>query len=182
MGTEIFVNDKYNYNGKEENNAVAHWHRGWLEANGNLAIKEGHMEIYMKNIMDGYDPQQPAVILHELAHLYEWRHGTRGSEARPILEKTYKKAIKDGKYDNVRHWVGSMTKHYATTNHHEYFAECTEAFFSSDKFRNDMYPFNRAELKEFDKDGYDLIAKMFGIEDPDQYFACLEQTDECKQN
>jgi len=56
--TEIYVNDEYFYNGKEENNAVAHWHKGWLEPNGNMGIKEGHMEIYnMKNIMDGYDIQ-----------------------------------------------------------------------------------------------------------------------------
>lgn len=179
--TEIYVNDEYFYNGKEENNAVAHWHKGWLEPNGNMGIKEGHMEIYnMKNIMDGYDIQQPAVILHELAHLYQWRHGLRGSDVDQLFGEVYKKATKDGKYDNVKHWVGSTVKHYATTNYTEYFAECTEAFFSSDKFRNDMYPFNRAELKEFDKDGYDLVAKMFHIEDPDQYFACLNKTDECK--
>lgn len=143
--TEIFVNDEYFYDGKEASNAVAHWHTGWLEANGNMGIKEGHMEIYnMKNIMDGYDIQQPAVILHELAHLYQWRHGLRGSDVGQLFNEVYQKATKDGKYDNVKHWVGSTVKHYATTNYTEYFAECTEAFFSSDKFRNDMYPFNRA--------------------------------------
>jgi len=78
--------------------------------------------------------------------------------------------MKDGKYDNVKHWVGSTVKHYGKTNKTEYFAECTEAFFSSDFFRNDMYPFYRHQLKEFDRDGFDMVAKVFGIDNPDKYF------------
>lgn len=70
----------------------------------------------------------------------------------------------DGKYNSVKHWVGSTVKHYATTNFNEYFAECVEAFFSSEKFRNDMYPFNRQQLKEFDRDGFDMVAKIFKID------------------
>jgi len=84
------------------------------------------------------------------------------------------------KYDSIENYWGNMTKHYGTTNSREYFAECTEAFFSQGKYKNDLYPFIREELKEFDIDGYNMVAKLFGIDDPDQYFACLNQTDECK--
>lgn len=77
--------------------------------------------------------------------------------------------MSDGKFDSVKHWVGSDTKHYAKTNPHEYFAESVEAFFSSNKFRNDMYPFVHSELREFDRDGYDMVAKVFEI-DADNYY------------
>lgn len=90
--------------------------------------------------------------------------------------------MSDGKYDQVEHFYVYETKHYAATNYTEYLAETAEAFFSSDKFRNGFYPFNRAQLKEFDPDGYELVANLFGIEDVDQYFACLEGTDECESN
>jgi len=64
-----------------------------------------------------------------------------------------------------------LQKHYATTNHVEYFAETVEAFFSSNIFRNDMFPFYRSELKDFDRDGFDMVAKVFEIDDPEAYFS-----------
>ncbi|MBM3867292.1 MAG: zinc-dependent peptidase, partial [Verrucomicrobia bacterium] len=48
-------------------------------------------------------------------------------------------------------------KHYGLTNHKEYFAEATEAFF----YRNDFYPFVRAELKEHDATMHDVLAKIW---------------------
>ncbi len=48
-------------------------------------------------------------------------------------------------------------KHYGLTNHKEYFAEGTEAFF----YRNDFYPFVRAELKEHDPALQDLLIKIW---------------------
>jgi len=90
-----------------------------------------------------------------------------------MLEKTYKKAIKDKKYDKVKHWQGYETKHYATTNSHEYFAETVEAFFSSAKFRNDFYPFVHSQLREFDRDGYDMVARVFQV-DADKYYNSYE--------
>lgn len=44
--TEIYVNDKYFYDGKPKTGACVHWSCGWLKANGNLCEKEGHIEIY----------------------------------------------------------------------------------------------------------------------------------------
>jgi len=48
-------------------------------------------------------------------------------------------------------------KHYGLTNHKEYFAEATEAFF----YRNDFYPFVRAELKEHDATMHDVLVKVW---------------------
>ena len=36
-----------------------------------------------------------------------------------------------GKYDKVKHIGGRKMEHYCKTNYMEYFAECSEAFFSS---------------------------------------------------
>jgi len=49
-------------------------------------------------------------------------------------------------------------KHYGLTNPMEYFAEGTEAYF----YRNDFYPFVRAELKEFDPKLHDLLVEIWG--------------------
>jgi len=66
-----------------------------------------------------------------------------------------------GKYNYVQHIAGYYGKAYATTNHAEYFAEVTEAFFSSNRFRNDWYPFTNSELKQFDPDGYNLCVQVY---------------------
>ena len=48
-------------------------------------------------------------------------------------------------------------RHYALSNHKEYFAEGTEAYF----YRNDFYPFVRAELKEHDPALHDLLKSIW---------------------
>ena len=48
-------------------------------------------------------------------------------------------------------------KHYGLNNEKEYFAEGTEAYF----YRNDFYPFVRAELKEHDPDLHAVLAKIW---------------------
>ena len=54
----------------------------------------------------------------------------------------FAKVMATGKYQNVEYFDGRMMKAYATTNHIEYLAEITEAYFSSSRFRNDYYPLN----------------------------------------
>ena len=49
--------------------------------------------------------------------------------------------------------LGRRVKHYALTDHKEFFAEMTEAYFGS----NDFSPFNRAELKDAEPDVYELM-------------------------
>ena len=43
------------------------------------------------------------------------------------------------------------------SNHKEYFAETTEAFFST----NDIYPFNKEELKKHDADMFALLEQLW---------------------
>lgn len=87
--------------------------------------------------------KHPAVILHELAHAY---HDQVLGFDDPGILKAYQAAMKQGIYDKVLLFNGQQVRHYAATDHKEYFAEATEAYF----YRNDFYPFVRAELEQFD--------------------------------
>ena len=56
-----------------------------------------------------------------------------------------------------------MLKAYALSSDYEYFAELSEAFFTSSRFYNDYFPFIHSELYDFDKNGYDLISQVWGV-------------------
>lgn len=66
-------------------------------------------------------------------------------------------AVKSGKYDKVERIGSGVERHYALTNEKEYFAELTEAYFG----KNDYFPFTRAELVEFDPQGFELIQEAW---------------------
>ena len=66
--------------------------------------------------------------------------------------------MKAGIYDEVLLYTGKKVRAYAANNHMEYFAEGTEAYF----YRNDFYPFVRAELKEHDPVLHDLLEDIWG--------------------
>ena len=101
--------------------------------------------------------KHPAVILHELAHGY---HDQFLGFNNPKIVAAYEKATADGKYEHVLLHTGNKAKHYGLTNHKEYFAEGTEAFF----YRNDFYPFVRAELAEHDPTLHDLLREIWESE------------------
>ncbi len=51
-----------------------------------------------------------------------------------------------------------MREHYALTDQKEFFAEMTEAHFSS----NDFYPFVAGELKQAEPETYKLLSEIWG--------------------
>ena len=65
-----------------------------------------------------------------------------------------------GDYEEVLHINGREVRHYALTNHKEYFAEATEAYFGT----NDFFPFVRGELRRHDPDMHALLAELWGVE------------------
>jgi hypothetical protein len=99
--------------------------------------------------------KHPAVVLHELAHAY---HDQYLGFDEPRFIKAYKKAKAAGIYEKVLLYTGKKVRHYALTDQMEYFAEGTEAYF----YRNDFYPFCRAELKEHDPILHDLLVEIWG--------------------
>ena len=99
--------------------------------------------------------KHPAVILHELAHSY---HDQVLGFEDPTIIAAYNEAMKKGIYEKSLLYNGDTVKHYATTNHKEYFAECTEAYL----YHNDFYPFVRAELHTHDSTAFRLMESVWG--------------------
>ena len=133
-----------------------HPSRDWLVANRHdprLARK-----VHIPQARDLLSREQmlkhPAVVLHELAHAY---HDQILSFDHPEIIAAYEKAKAAGHYENVLAHTGKTVKHYGLTTRQEYFAEGTEAFF----YRNDFYPFVRAELKAHDPALHDLLMKIW---------------------
>lgn len=123
-----------------------------------MAEKQSHVEFYDVKKYVSWRTGQPSIVLHETAHAFHLRIlATHGSDIR----STYLAGIADGKYDSVEYFGGQQLEAYAKTNENEYFAEATEAFFSGNYngqlYRNDYYPFKRAELEEFDNGAFELL-------------------------
>jgi hypothetical protein len=99
--------------------------------------------------------KHPYVVLHELAHAY---HDQVLSFDNQEIIDAYNAAKAKGIYDNVLLYTGAHVRHYALTNHKEYFAEMSEAYLGV----NDFYPFVRAELKECDPAMFAIMEKVWG--------------------
>ena len=134
-----------------------HPSREWLESHGHdvrLARK-----VHITRARSLYARQQmlkhPLVILHELAHGY---HDQVLGFDRPDIVAAYKHGVESGAYEQVLLYTGQQVRHYGMTDHKEFFAEASEAYF----YRNDFYPFVRAELKEHDPGLHELLVKIWG--------------------
>jgi dipeptidyl-peptidase-4 len=129
----------------------------WLRDNGHdpRLAKKYHVPVARNLISSAQLAKHPMVVLHELAHSY---HDQVLSFEEPRIIAAYEKAKASGSYEKVLLFNGETVSHYALTNHKEYFAEGTEAFFN----RNDFYPFVRAELKLHDPTLHDLLLEIWG--------------------
>jgi hypothetical protein len=134
-----------------------HPDRGWLIGHGHDPRLVKH--VHIPRAADLYDPhtwaKHPYVVLHELAHAY---HDQVLSFDDPAVIKVYDAAKEKKLYDKVLLYTGQRVRHYALTDHKEYFAETTEAYFGV----NDFFPFVRAELKEHDPAGFALMETVWG--------------------
>jgi len=133
-----------------------HPSRSWLVANKHdpRLTKKVHIPVARQLIDRNQMLKHPAVVLHELAHAY---HDQVLDFDNPKIKAAYDSAKAGGKYDRVMAHTGRTVKHYGMNNHKEYFAEGTEAFF----YRNDFYPFVRAELKETDPGLHKLLKEIW---------------------
>jgi len=137
--------------------ACFHPSREWLTANGYNPEKTGDIEIcHTRHFVDWSERHQPSMVLHELAHAYH--HRVLGLKDERVIQ-AFKNAVDQMLYQAVAHVDGNKArKAYALTNEKEYFSELTEAYFG----RNDFYPFNRSELKEYDPVGYQMMVDCWG--------------------
>ena len=134
-----------------------HPSREWLVENGHdpRLARKVHITRARELLSREQMLKHPAVVLHELAHGY---HDQFLGFDHPEILAAYHKARESGSYTNVLLYTGRKVKHYGLTNHKEHFAEGTEAYF----YRNDFYPFVRAELKEHDPTLHDVLVKVWG--------------------
>ncbi|MDP6445519.1 MAG: hypothetical protein QGG36_19455 [Pirellulaceae bacterium] len=133
-----------------------HYHpaRQWLVDNGLNPDRAKCVDIGRADQFVNVYREQPFVVLHELAHGYHDQFVSFGDKR---VIAGYKHAVKAKAYESVLKIQERRGKHYALTNHKEYFAETTESFFGT----NDFYPFVRAELKEFDPVTFQLMREIW---------------------
>lgn len=143
--------------------AEFHPNANWLRENDRDPVMEKAVEFTNVSIFEAETRRMPNFALHELAHAYHDRVlGFNNAE----IEAVYEQAKVAGKYDKVQRQDSEgrkrLDKAYAMTNAKEYFAECTEAFFT----RNDFFPFTRDELKAHDPVMFALLEKLWGTKNP----------------
>lgn len=134
----------------------AEYHPGaqWLKDNHrNPAMAKG-IEFTNFRIIDAEVKRMPVFVLHELAHAY---HDQVLSFNNATIQTAYDHAKAGGKYDRVERNDGQFVKAYAMNNAHEYFAEGTEAYFG----KNDFYPFDQKQLKEFDPELFGIMEDVW---------------------
>ncbi len=134
--------------------AQYHPQRNWLVEHGYNPDKVKSVDVSQAERFVKFVFDQPYVMLHELAHAY---HDRELSFDDPRVIDAYNNAVEKKKYEEVLKIQGNRGRHYALTNHKEYFAESTEAYFGT----NDFYPFVRAELKEHDPGMYALLDEIW---------------------
>ncbi|MEM7477102.1 MAG: hypothetical protein AAF483_19135 [Planctomycetota bacterium] len=136
---------------------------GWLERNGRIPELVKCVEFTNVDIFEKECVRMPMLALHELAHAY---HDQVLGFEHAGIRSTFDEAAKSGIYDTVERWFGPHRKNtrekaYGITNHKEYFAEGSEAFFG----RNDFFPFTKQELERHDPKFAKLLAQLWGIAD-----------------
>ena len=135
---------------------VFHPSAQWLREYGYNPEKAGGIAVgnALKFIECSRD-DQPWCLMHELAHAYQF---FVLGEGHPSAQRAYRKAMDAGLYESVAHVHRGKRKAYAATNYKEYFADLTEAYFG----KNDFFPFDRADLKQYDPIGYRLMQDVWG--------------------
>lgn len=126
----------------------------WLREHGCDPQKANSVHIANASNFLSWSLDQPAMILHEMAHAYH--HQVLGYDF-PEIKAAYRRALDSRTYESVLYCRGDMKRAYALNNDQEYFAELTEAFFSV----NDYYPFVRAEVKQHDPEMFQILQKVW---------------------
>jgi hypothetical protein len=132
-----------------------------LRANGYNPDKAKSIQIRNASRFLRWTLDQPALLLHELAHAYHDRVLGQDHES---IAAAFRAAVQEGRYETVLQFDGREDRAYALENDSEYFAEGTEAFFGT----NDAYPFVRAELLRHDPKLFEVLQEVWGVGDVEE--------------
>lgn len=146
---------------KVQPRAEYHPGAGWLRDNKRDPAMEKGIEFTNVRIFERETKRMPNLALHELAHAYHDRVLAKGF-GNADLKAAFEKAKEKGVYERVEQRFGdgrsANVRAYSMTNPMEYFAECSEAFFST----NDFFPFTREQLAKHDPDMFTLLKSLWG--------------------
>lgn len=129
----------------------------WLTGHGYDAAmaKAVHIPDAQRFAAPHHQQRQPWSVLHELAHAYHDR--VLGFD-QATIRAAWQQAVDSHRYDAVLLVDGRTVRHYALTDHKEFFAEMSESYFGV----NDFFPFNRAELLRENPEAFRLMATIWG--------------------
>lgn len=137
---------------------------GWLRANQRDPAMEKAVEFTNVRIFERETRRMPNFTLHELAHAYHDRVLAKGF-GNEAIKAAFAKAKEQGLYDRVEQRFGdgrsAQVRAYALTSPMEYFAESSEAFFST----NDFFPFSREQLAKHDPEMHALLSQLWRCAD-----------------
>ncbi len=140
--------------------AEYHPDAGWLRDNKRDPAMAQAVEFTDVRDFERETKRMPNFTLHELAHAYHDRVLPKGF-GNEAIKAAFEKAKENGLYDSVEQRFGdgrsANVRAYAITNPMEYFAECSEAFFST----NDFFPFTREQLAKHDPEMFTLLKKLW---------------------
>lgn len=133
---------------------------GWLRDNKRDPAMEKGIEFTNVRIFERETKRMPNFALHELAHAYHDRVLPQGY-GNQAIQAMYKQAKSKGLYDRVERRFGdgrtATERAYAMTTPMEYFAESSEAYFST----NDFFPFTREQLAQHDPEMFALLHTLW---------------------
>ncbi len=136
---------------------------GWLRDNKRDPVMVKGVEFTDIRDFERETKRMPNFTLHELAHGYHDRVLPKGF-GNEAIKTAFENAKTDGLYERVEQRFGDgrskVVRAYAMTNPMEYFAECSEAYFST----NDFFPFTREELKKHDPEMFALLKTLWSGE------------------
>ena len=124
-----------------------------VRGTGGLSVTSFGEENLLNLAGDRYDDESIAV--HEFCHTIDAALGTIDPEWRQRLRQTYQDAVALGLWKNA----------YASTNPGEYWAEICQSYFNCNRINNWNHASigTRAELKQYDPKGYDLVRTTFRL-------------------
>jgi len=145
---------------KVQPRAEYHPNAGWLRENNRDPAMEKAIEFTNVRIFERETKRMPNFALHELAHAFHDRV-LRDGYNNADIKSAFENAKKQGLYENVERRFGdgrtATGRAYALTSPMEYFAECSEAYYST----NDFFPYTREQLAKYDPVMFALLGKLW---------------------
>lgn len=153
-----------------------HYHswngKNWLISNGLNPNKAGSVEI--NQVKDYIETRNlwgvGGVLLHELCHAFHDKHTNLGYGCH-LISNAYETAMNSKLYLSVAvhgsQGRNGPIKAYACTNCMEFWAELSVAYHCKniDEEYNKWYPHNYHQLQEYDPNTFDVINKLWNLDD-----------------